>query len=257
MLLRNILIIIYGFIINFDKEGPKLGISQPVVAGLIAGLIMGDVKTGLYIGGTLQLMTLGITSFGGASVPDYQTAALIGTYLTIATHQSAAIGIALAIPIALLIVQVDVLKWSANIFCQQRAEKYANQGNYRMINWMQYLATLFTSFVSGIPVLLTVVLGPKIVGSFINYIPAWLSGGLKTAAGILPAVGIGMLLQYLPTRDYFSYIIIGFVLAIYLKMPIVGISLVGLAIALILYKNQTKGNNANQETVTGGSDEDE
>lgn len=257
MLLRNILIVIYGFIINFDKEGPKLGISQPVVAGLIAGLIMGNVETGLYIGGTLQLMTLGITSFGGASVPDYQTAALIGTYLTIATKQSAAIGITLAIPIALLIVQVDVLKWSANIFCQQKAEKYADQGNYHMINWMQYLATLFTSFVSGIPVLLTVILGPKIVGSFINYIPAWLSGGLKTAAGILPAVGIGMLLQYLPTRDYFSYLIIGFVLAIYLKMPIIGISLIGFAIALILYKNQSKKQNTTEETVNGGANEDE
>ena len=126
-----------------------------------------------------------------------------------------------------------------------------------MINWMQYLATLFTSFVSGIPVLLTVILGPKIVGSFINYIPAWLSGGLKTAAGILPAVGIGMLLQYLPTRDYFSYLIIGFVLAIYLKMPIIGISLIGFAIALILYKNQSKKQNTTEETVNGGANEDE
>lgn len=257
MILRNVLVVIYGFIINFDKEGPKLGISQPVVAGFITGLIMGDAETGLYIGGTLQLMTLGITSFGGASVPDYQTAALIGTYLTLATHQKAAIGITLAIPIALLIVQVDVLKWSANIFCQQKAEKYAEQGNYRMINWMQYLATLMTSCVSGIPVLLTVILGPQIVGSFINYIPAWLSGGLKTAAGILPAVGIGMLLQYLPTRDYFSYIIIGFVLAIYLKMPIIGISLIGFAIALLLYKNQTKGSESGQAAVEGSADEDE
>lgn len=257
MLIRNILVVIYGFIINFDKEGPKLGISQPVVAGFITGLIMGDAETGLYIGGTLQLMTLGITSFGGASVPDYQTAALIGTYLTIATHQKAAIGIALAIPIALLIVQVDVLKWSANIFCQQRAEKFAEQENYQMINWMQYLATLFTSFVSGIPVLLTVILGPKIVGSFINYIPAWLSGGLKTAAGILPAVGIGMLLQYLPTRDYFSYIIFGFVLAIYLKMPIIGISLIGFAIALLLYQNQTKTSEGTKNAVNEGANEDE
>ena len=31
---------------------------------------MGDLQTGLYIGATLQLMTLGISSFGGASVPD-------------------------------------------------------------------------------------------------------------------------------------------------------------------------------------------
>lgn len=81
---------------------------------------MGDIQTGLYIGGTLQLMTLGITSFGGASVPDYQTAALIGTYLAISTNQDASIGITLAIPVAMLIVQLDVLKWSTNIFFNKR-----------------------------------------------------------------------------------------------------------------------------------------
>ena len=120
--LANILVVLYGFFINWDKEGPKIGTSQPVVAGFLTGLIMGDIQTGLYIGGTLQLMTLGITSFGGASVPDYQTAALIGTYLAISTNQDASIGITLAIPVAMLIVQLDVLKWSTNIF-QQKAEK--------------------------------------------------------------------------------------------------------------------------------------
>lgn len=51
--------------INYDKNGTMIGTSQPVTAGLIVGLIMGDLKTGLYIGATLQLMTLGISSFGG------------------------------------------------------------------------------------------------------------------------------------------------------------------------------------------------
>ena len=118
--LANILVVLYGFFINWDKEGPKIGTSQPVVAGFLTGLIMGDIQTGLYIGGTLQLMTLGITSFGGASVPDYQTAALIGTYLAISTNQDASIGITLAIPVAMLIVQLDVLKWSTNIFFNKR-----------------------------------------------------------------------------------------------------------------------------------------
>ena len=77
---------------------------------------MGDLKTGLYIGATLQLMTLGISSFGGASVPDYQTAALVGSYIAISTKQDASIGITLAIPVAMLMVQLDVLKWSINIY---------------------------------------------------------------------------------------------------------------------------------------------
>ena len=74
---QMLLIIAYGFFINSDKNGTMIGTSQPVTAGLIVGLrIMGDLQTGLYIGATLQLMTLGISSFGGASVPDYQTAGI-------------------------------------------------------------------------------------------------------------------------------------------------------------------------------------
>lgn len=106
--------------INYDKNGTMIGTSQPVTAGLIVGLIMGDLKTGLYIGATLQLMTLGISSFGGASVPDYQTAALVGSYIAISTKQDASIGITLAIPVAMLMVQLDVLKWSINIFFQNK-----------------------------------------------------------------------------------------------------------------------------------------
>ncbi|AXX65084.1 PTS sugar transporter subunit IIC [Bombilactobacillus bombi] len=252
---QTLLVVFYGFFINYDKEGPKFGTAQPVVAGFLTGLIMGDVTTGLYIGGTLQLMTLGITSFGGASVPDYQTAALIGTYLSVSTKQDASIGITLAIPVAMLIVQLDVLKWSTNIYFQQKAEKYAEKEQYRKLELMQYLATINTSFVSGLPVLFTVLVGPKIVGSIIKYIPLWITNGLKVAGGILPAVGIGMLLKYLPTKDYFAYLLVGFVLAVYLKVPILGISLLGAAIALITYKNSNKSSNLNIEA--GGADEDE
>lgn len=40
---------------------------SPVFAGFITGLIMGDVTTGLFIGGSLQLFVLGVGTFGGAS----------------------------------------------------------------------------------------------------------------------------------------------------------------------------------------------
>lgn len=44
---QTFLVVLYGFFINWDKEGPKIGTSQPVVAGFLTGLIMGDIQTGL------------------------------------------------------------------------------------------------------------------------------------------------------------------------------------------------------------------
>lgn len=252
---QMLLIILYGFFINYDKNGTMIGTSQPVTAGLIVGAILGDVNTGLFIGGTLQLMTLGISSFGGASVPDYQTAALVGSYIAITTGQDATIGITLAIPVAMLMVQMDVLKWSTNIYFQSKAEKFAEAENYRGVELMQYCGVFNTMLTSGLPVLLTVLFGPTLVGGIIEYIPQWLSGGLSVAGGLLPAVGIGLLLRYLPVKSYFGYLLIGFVLAVYFNIPIMGIALLGMAVVAIIYKNRTDETAAVQ--MTGGFDEDE
>ncbi len=65
-----ILITIYAFIAINDSLISNT-LTQPAIAGMISGMIMGDLKTGLMVGGTLQLMRLGIAAFGGASVPDY------------------------------------------------------------------------------------------------------------------------------------------------------------------------------------------
>ena len=74
----------------------------------------------------------------------------------------------------------------------------------------------------------------------------------KGSRGLLPAVGIGMLLKYLPTKDYFAYLLVGFVLAVYFQIPILGISLLGAAIALIVYKNRSNNtqNQLQQEVLT-------
>jgi mannose/fructose/N-acetylgalactosamine-specific phosphotransferase system component IIC len=48
---------------------------------------------------------------------------------------------------------------------------------------------------------------------------------------MLPAVGFAMLLTMMPIRRYWYMPIIGFVLFAYLKVPLLGIALFGLAIA--------------------------
>ena len=58
-----------------------------------------------------------------------------------------------------------------------------------------------------------------------------------------------------PVKSYFGYLIVGFVAAVYLDIPILGVALIGFAIALIIYKN--KSVEAVSPVVAGGMDEDE
>lgn len=64
------------------------------------GIVLGDMKTGIIIGGTLEMIALGWMNIGAAVAPDAALASIISTILVIAGHQSIGAGIALAIPLA-------------------------------------------------------------------------------------------------------------------------------------------------------------
>ena len=54
------------------------------------------------------------------------------------------------------------------------------------------------------------IFGENIVNTLVEKMPEWLTGGLSVAGGLLPAVGIAILLRYLPVKKYISYLLIGF-----------------------------------------------
>ncbi|MFP1527499.1 PTS sugar transporter subunit IIC [Escherichia coli] len=71
---------------------------RPLIACTLVGIVLGDMKTGIIIGGTLEMIALGWMNIGAAVAPDAALASIISTILVIAGHQSIGAGIALAIP---------------------------------------------------------------------------------------------------------------------------------------------------------------
>ena len=107
-----------------------------------------------------------------------------------------------------------------------------------------------------IPVFLMLIFVSDLVDLIIKYLPDWLMGGLSVAGGLLPAVGIAILLRYLPTKDYISYLMIGFFLAAYLAVPMVGVAIIGLALAIISFK-QSGAQSQNVVAVNGNSGQED
>lgn len=56
--------------------------------GFFTGLIMGDVTTGMLVGGSMCLMSLGLFGAGGSSVPEYQVGCIAGAAFAIAMGKS-------------------------------------------------------------------------------------------------------------------------------------------------------------------------
>ena len=117
--------------INLDRRGLSLTHARPAIVGLICGLILGDVNSGLYIGGTFTLMSLGVAAIGGSSVPDYGVATIIACAFAQTTGQGPEVGLTIGLPVGMLGVQMDVLYKICNSFIAQKAQRYANEREFK------------------------------------------------------------------------------------------------------------------------------
>lgn len=230
----------YAFVSINESLMGNLGFVHPVCAGMISGIIMGDIKLGLTVGGTLGLMQLGISSFGGSSIPDFFTGSIVGTVFGIVAGKGVQFAIGVGVPVGLLMVQLDILARFANTCLLHQIDKAIDEVKPKKITIYTWLGTISWGFSRAIPVALMLIFGQPVVRTVLNYLPDWLMGGLKVAGGVLPVVGIAILLRYLPTKNFIPELLIGFVLVAYLKLPILGVTLIGIAFAIYDFRKQTQ-----------------
>ena len=239
--IQIILLSLYAFVAINDQIHSDFGLNRPLLAGCFAGIVMGDLAFGLTVGATLQLMVLGVSNFGGSSIPDFMSAALIGTALGVISGQGEEFGIGLAVPAGMLLVQIDVLARFANTFFQHQADKYAEEVNLKKIEMMNILGVLMWGLSRAVPVFICLILGSKVVTSFVSYFPVWLSSGLKVAGGLLPAVGIAINLSFIFKGEARIWLLVGFIAAAYLELGLIPIALIGFVGAVIyFYRNKTE-----------------
>lgn len=226
---------LWAYIGFYDALGPNfIQAYRPLMAGTVAGLIVGNVQMGMLMGGTLELMALGVYTYGGATIPDYQSGAILGTYFGAQT--SFETGLALAIPAALLLTQVDILNRFLNFVFVHRADAYAEKGDFKGFERMMvYFSHIIWGLSRGLPVFLAIAFGQPLVEGVSNFFNAypWINNGIRAVGGILPALGFAMLLKIMPVGKYPAFLLLGFVMFAYLKIPLLGIAIAAGAIALL------------------------
>ena len=188
-----------------------------VFSGFITGLVMGDMATGLFIGGSMQLTILGVGTFGGASRIDANSGTLIATAFAVSQGMDPEQALAaLGVPVAAILVYTDIAGRFANTFfghmCDADVEKM-NWNAYNVHYWFGAVSWMLSRM---LPVFLALAFGQPVVEAItaaLNGDFAWLGAGLTVAGGALPAVGFAILLRYLPVKKHIAYLILGFVIA--------------------------------------------
>ena len=92
----------WGTLVGLDLVSvPQMMIARPVVAGGIAGWILGDVEAGLRVGVVLELFALDVLPVGAVRYPDYGPAAVAAA--AAAAGQPWEIGLGLSVALGMLV----------------------------------------------------------------------------------------------------------------------------------------------------------
>lgn len=210
---------------------------SPVFAGFISGLIMGDVATGLGIGASLQLMVLGVGTFGGASRIDATSGAVLATAFSVSQGIDPELAVStIAVPVAALLVYTDIAGRFSTTFFAHRVDAAVERFDYAGIERNYLLGALPWAASRALPVFLALAFGGEFVKSMVDTIQnyQWLADGLTLAARMLPGLGFAILLHYLPVRRNLHYLAIGFALTAMLTVLYGNVSALGGAVAGIV-----------------------
>lgn len=217
-------------------------ISRPIFAGPLIGLLLGDIRTGLLVGGSVELMYMGVIPVGGSVPPNAQIAGILSTVFAIMSGGNVEIGIALALPIGLLAQLLIMLAWNINIVLIHKADKYVLNGNVKKAELTHLAGLVVFFFVFFIPTFLAIQFGSEFVNNIVTAMPAVLTNGLKIASGIMPAVGMAMLLRMMNFKKYWPFFAIGFVCAVYLGLDVLAVSITAFALVVAIFTMRKQEN---------------
>lgn len=270
-----LLLTLYSAYQILDELTINSSAGSPVFAGFMSGLIMGDMTTGLLIGGSLQLMVLGVGTFGGASRIDATSGAVLATAFSVGQGIEPELAVStIAVPVAALLVYTDILGRFSTTYFAHRIDKHVDDFNYKAIERNYLLGAVPWALSRALPVFLALVLGGGAVEALVDTIAKyqWIADGLTLAGRMLPGLGFAILLHYLPVKKNLHYLALGFGLTAMLTtiygnlqtvsgtlagiigesglketvfdgtpfkgLPMIGIAIIGAALATLHYKNE-------------------
>ncbi|MDK2980533.1 MAG: mannose system component [Chloroflexota bacterium] len=204
-----------------------------IIPAAITGLVLGDLRTGLYVGGTIQLMFLGVFIVGASIPPSPFLASILTTALIILTKANIGEALALVVPLSIASQLLTLAFMSLNVFLVHWADRMAENGNTVGLDLLNTIDSTGWHLVNVIPAFLGVGLGVDAAAKLLSIIPDWLSNGLGATGGILPALGFGMLLLIIASNEVWPFFFIGFLLAAYMNVNALAGAILGICFAII------------------------
>jgi PTS system mannose-specific IIC component len=245
-------------------------LGRPLVAGLVVGLILGDVQTGIIIGAAIQVIYIALVTPGGTVSADVRAVSYIGIPLAICavrgmgldpdTAQAQSMAAALGAAVGTLGTVLFYGTATMNLIWQHIGWKAVERGDFQKLYlvdmglpWISHLVCSF------IPTVLITMAGAGMVDVMKEYMP--MDGiamkTLFTVGSLLPAVGVAILLKQVVKKSMdFVTFFFGFTMAACLGLNLIASAIIGTFFAAINYK-VIMANNKKAASVSADDDDEE
>ncbi|WP_159591950.1 PTS mannose/fructose/sorbose/N-acetylgalactosamine transporter subunit IIC [Streptococcus halichoeri] len=225
-------------------------LGRPLVGGLVCGLILGDLKTGIICGVAMQLVYIALVTPGGTVSADVRAVSYIGIPLAMVAIHAQGISPAssdaanLAKSMGTLVGTIGTVLFygtaTLNLAWQHIGWKAVENGDFKQLYKVDWLYPWISHFIfSFLPTLIMCKLGASAVTTLQHALP--MDGiamkTLFTVGALLPCVGIAILLKQIVDRitDFIPFFV-GFTLAASLHLNLVSCAVVSLIFALLFYE---------------------
>lgn len=263
--IQIILVFIVSFIVAIDQFDLLESLYQPIVTGAVIGAILGDLQTGLVVGGTYQLMTIGNMPVGGAQPPNAVIGGIMATVFAISSNLEPAAAVGLAVPFALIGQYMVTLLFTVMSPIMSLSDKCAEKADTKGIVRINWLAMAALGVLFGV-VCVAGLIGGELLGKNLEELSKqyeWVMNGLSAAGGMMRYVGFAILLRMMLSNDLWGIYFAGFALATVIGYidglsgsALLLIAFVGIAIALYDFQTRTAMKSAGLGAESTGGDED-
>jgi PTS system mannose-specific IIC component len=207
---------------------------RPIVVGLVAGILMGDIPTGVIIGASLEAIFMGAVNIGGAISAEPVTATVLAVVFTTVVNMEQSASIALAVPVGVVCAFISIFVGNVvlNAFAPA-LDKAAAAGSEKGLAMLHYGMWVLKYVIYAAIAFAAVLLGAEPVSQLVHMIPANVMAGLNACGSLLPAVGMALLMKMLWSKELAAFFFAGFVCVSYLGLPMIAVAAIGVIVAVV------------------------
>ncbi|MGM9941679.1 MAG: PTS mannose/fructose/sorbose/N-acetylgalactosamine transporter subunit IIC [Bulleidia sp.] len=256
-IIEIVLLAIVTFIFAIDQFSLTEIAYRPIVACPIIGLILGDVQTGLVIGGTYELMMIGNMPVGGAQPPNAVLGSVVAMIFAVKAKMDINAALGACMIFATFGQYVVTLTFTVMSGLMAKADKAAEEGNPAGITQVNLISCLILGSLFAVIAVIAYVGGVALSPALesLSQNASWFMGGLSAAGGMMRFVGFAILLKIMLANDMWGYLLAGFVCALVIgnigaisAATLLLVAFIGVAIAL----NDFRVNGMKKKIEEGG-----